>query len=92
VPRFTAVATKDELIYEVYADRIRSSEELPGEAAAEPDAWKGFVRFFEQSISILANDRGLRISLGAHAVARWPAYRPTAWPGCCAKNHKRWDT
>lgn len=53
-------ATKDELIYEVYADRIHAGEDLAREAAAEPDAWEGFVRFFEQSIGILADDRGLR--------------------------------
>jgi AcrR family transcriptional regulator len=53
-------ATKDELIYEVYADRIRAAEELARKAAAEPDAWRGFVQFFEESIEILANDRGLR--------------------------------
>ena len=52
--------TKDELIYEVYADRIRAGEELARQAAAELDAWQGFVRFFEQSIGILAGDRGLR--------------------------------
>lgn len=53
-------ATKDELIFEVYAERIRAAEELARQAAAEPDAWEGFVRFFEQSIDILAADRGLR--------------------------------
>jgi AcrR family transcriptional regulator len=53
-------ATKDELIYEVYADRFRAGEELARKAAAESDAWRGFVQFLEESIEILANDRGLR--------------------------------
>lgn len=59
--------SKDELIYEVYADRIRAGENLARQAAADPDAWAGFVRFFEQSIGILAGDRGLRdLTTGGH--------------------------
>jgi len=60
-------ATKDELIYEVYADRLRAGEDLARRAAAEPDAWRGFVEFFEESIEILANDRGLRdLTIGGY--------------------------
>jgi AcrR family transcriptional regulator len=59
--------TKDELIYEVYADRIRAGEELARQAATDPDAWAGFVRFLKQSIGILAGDQGLRdLTIGGH--------------------------
>jgi AcrR family transcriptional regulator len=64
---YRSFATKDELIYEVYADRIRAGEDLAREAAADPDAWAGFVRFFEQSIGILAADRGMRdLTIGGY--------------------------
>jgi AcrR family transcriptional regulator len=53
-------ANKDDLIYEVYAAPIRAGEELARAASTTPDVWDGFVRFFEISIKMLANDRGLR--------------------------------
>jgi AcrR family transcriptional regulator len=53
-------ANKDDLIYEVYADQIRAGEQLARAASTAPDVWDGFVRFFERSIEMLANDRGLR--------------------------------
>jgi AcrR family transcriptional regulator len=53
-------ANKDDLIYEVYAGPIRAGEELARAASTAPDVWDGFVRFFEISIQLLANDRGLR--------------------------------
>jgi AcrR family transcriptional regulator len=53
-------ANKDDLIYEVYAAPIRAGEELARAASTAPDVWDGFVRFFELSIQMLANDRGLR--------------------------------
>ena len=60
-------ASKDELIYEVYAGRIRASEELAHAAVQATDAWKGFVGFFEESIQILAADRGLRdLTIGGY--------------------------
>ena len=62
--RFTS---KDDLIYEVYADHVRASEELARQAVEATDAWKGFVGFFEESIRILATDRGLReLMVGGH--------------------------
>ena len=60
-------ASKDELIYEVYAGHVRASEELARQAVEATDAWRGFVGFFEQSIQILATDRGLReLMVGGH--------------------------
>jgi AcrR family transcriptional regulator len=53
-------ANKDDLIYEVYAERIRAGEEFAREASTAQDTWDGFVRFFEGSIRMLARDRGLR--------------------------------
>lgn len=53
-------ANKDDLIYEVYAEQIRTGEQLARAASTAPDVWDGFVRFFERSIQMLANDRGLR--------------------------------
>jgi AcrR family transcriptional regulator len=53
-------ANKDDLIYEVYAAPVRAGEELARAATTAPDVWEGFVRFFEGSIQMLANDRGLR--------------------------------
>jgi AcrR family transcriptional regulator len=53
-------ANKDDLIYEVYAAKIRETEQQAREASEAEDAWAGFVRFFEQSIHDLAADKGLR--------------------------------
>ena len=60
-------ANKDDLIYEVYAARIRASEQLAADAAAATDSWAGFVEFFEMSIRQLATDRGLReLTMGGY--------------------------
>jgi AcrR family transcriptional regulator len=53
-------ANKDDLIYEVYAAKIREAGHQAREASEAEDAWAGFVRFFEQSIRDLAADKGLR--------------------------------
>jgi AcrR family transcriptional regulator len=53
-------ANKDDLIYEVYADRVQATEKLAREASQTQDVWAGFVRFFEETIRDLAADRGLR--------------------------------
>jgi AcrR family transcriptional regulator len=53
-------ANKDDLIYEVYATRLRAHEQVAREAAAETDAGASFVRFFERSVGLLAEDKGLR--------------------------------
>ncbi|MET0132322.1 MAG: TetR/AcrR family transcriptional regulator [Kibdelosporangium sp.] len=53
-------ANKDDLIYEVYAGRIRQTEELAREASEQPDVWAAFVAFLERSIEDLAVDKGLR--------------------------------
>lgn len=53
-------ASKDDLIYEVFEPRFRAAEELVIEANKDPDAWAGFVRFFEQSTQELVSDKGLR--------------------------------
>lgn len=52
-------ANKDDLIYEVYAAKVRATEQRAREASEAEDAWAGFVRFFEQSIQDLAADKGL---------------------------------
>lgn len=88
---YRSFATKDELIYEVYADRLRAGEDLAREAAADPDAWQGFVRFFEQSIGILAGDRGLRdLTIGGYTRSLgWArGSRPDRLAGLLAANHQ----
>jgi AcrR family transcriptional regulator len=60
-------ATKDDLIYEVYAARIHATEQLALDASRAEDVWEGFVRFFDQSILELALDRGLReLTIGGY--------------------------
>ena len=60
-------ANKDDLIYEVYAARLRAHEQVAREAAAATDAGTSFVRFFEQSIMELAGDKGLRdLTMGGY--------------------------
>ena len=53
-------ANKDDLIYEVYAERIHATEDLARQASEDEDVWGGFVRFFEETIRDMAADRGLR--------------------------------
>ena len=53
-------ANKDDLIYDVYAERIHATEKMAETASRAADVWAGFVQFFEQSILELATDRGLR--------------------------------
>ncbi|MEV6609773.1 helix-turn-helix domain-containing protein [Kutzneria sp. NPDC051319] len=53
-------ANKDDLIYDVYADRVHATEDLAERASKATDVWAGFVSFLEQSLMDLANDRGLR--------------------------------
>lgn len=53
-------ANKDDLIHDVYADRVHATEKLAERASLATDVWDGFVQFFEQSILELATDRGLR--------------------------------
>jgi len=83
--------TKDDLIYEVYADRIRAGENLAREAAAASDAWEGFVRFFEQSIGMLAGDRGLRdLTIGGYTRSLgWArGSKPDRLAQLLGENHK----
>jgi AcrR family transcriptional regulator len=60
-------ANKDDLIYEVYAARLRAHEEVARRAAESADAGDAFLRFFTQSISELAADKGLReLTMGGY--------------------------
>lgn len=52
-------ANKDELIYEIYRERLRMAEDRVREATESDAVWDAFVRFFEESIRVLAADRGL---------------------------------
>jgi len=84
-------ANKDDLIYEVYADRLRAHEQVAREAAAAPDAGASFFRFFEQSITELAADRGLReLTMGGYTRslgwARGTA--PDRLAGLLGENHE----
>jgi AcrR family transcriptional regulator len=59
--------TKDDLIHDVYADRVREWEVRARAAAEAPDPWEGFTRYFEQSARELAADRGLReLTIGGY--------------------------
>ncbi|MFI9383153.1 TetR/AcrR family transcriptional regulator [Kutzneria sp. NPDC052558] len=53
-------ANKDDLIYDVYVDRIHAGEKMAEAASKAADVWAGFVQYFEQSTLELANDRGMR--------------------------------
>jgi AcrR family transcriptional regulator len=53
-------ASKDDLIYEVIQSRFKAAEQLVIETSETPDAWAGFVRFFEISTQELVSDKGLR--------------------------------
>jgi AcrR family transcriptional regulator len=53
-------ANKDDLIYDVYAPRLREVERFAREASAAEDVWAGFAEFFERSIRSLAVDKGMR--------------------------------
>jgi AcrR family transcriptional regulator len=60
-------ANKDDLIYEVYAARLRAHEEVARRAAETIDAGDGFLQFFAQSITELAADKGLReLTMGGY--------------------------
>jgi AcrR family transcriptional regulator len=60
-------ANKDDLIYEVYAARLRAHEEVARQAAEAADAGDAFLRFFTQSITELAADKGLReLTMGGY--------------------------
>jgi AcrR family transcriptional regulator len=64
-------ANKDDLIYEVYAARLRAHEEVARRAAETIDAGDGFLQFFAQSITELAADKGLReLTMGLFRAAR----------------------
>jgi len=51
-------ASKDELIYEVYRDRLHAAEEVARKASEGADAWDSFAGFFDESIRVLMADRG----------------------------------
>ena len=53
-------ANKDDLIYEIYAPRLRGHEEVARRAAEAIDAGTAFFGLFAQSITELAADKGLR--------------------------------
>jgi AcrR family transcriptional regulator len=53
-------SNKNELIYEVYADRVHATEALVRDASDAADIWPAFVRFLEESTRQLAGDRGMR--------------------------------
>jgi AcrR family transcriptional regulator len=62
--------SKDDLIHEVYAERIRATEEVVREASEAPDVWASFVGFFAQSIQELFHDKGLReLTMGGYTEA-----------------------
>jgi AcrR family transcriptional regulator len=84
-------ANKDDLIYDVYADRIRASEKLAEQASLATDVWDGFVQFFEQSILELATDRGLReLTTGGYTESLgWArGTPPTRLAELLEQNHK----
>jgi AcrR family transcriptional regulator len=57
---------KDELVEELFEQRIDRIAEILDRALAHPDPWRGFVDFFEASVEEQAADRGLRqLMLGA---------------------------
>ncbi|HEX4723991.1 MAG TPA: TetR/AcrR family transcriptional regulator [Pseudonocardiaceae bacterium] len=88
-------ANKDDLIYEVYADQVHAGERLARTASAAPDVWDGFVRFFERSIQMLANDRGLRelTTGGVTASLGWArGTPPDRLAGLIQENHRTMGT
>jgi AcrR family transcriptional regulator len=84
-------ANKDDLIYDVYADRIHATEKLAEDASKATDVWAGFVQFFEQSIVELAFDRGLReLTVGGYTESLgWArGTPPTRLAELLEENHK----
>jgi AcrR family transcriptional regulator len=53
-------ADKDELIDELFEDRIGEIVALAEQAVEEDDAWVGLLGFMEQSMALQAADRGLK--------------------------------
>jgi len=51
-------ATKDELVYEVYRDRLHAAEHVARKASEGADAWEAFAVFIDESIGDLMADRG----------------------------------
>ena len=84
-------ANKDDLIHDVYADRIGATEQLAEAASRAADVWDGFVQFFEQSILELATDRGLReLTTGGYTESLgWArGTPPTRLAELLERNHK----
>jgi AcrR family transcriptional regulator len=71
-------ANKDDLIYEVYADRVRAVEGMAEAASAAADPWLGFVSFWEGSLPPLVADRGLRelLTVGFSRPLGWARGTP----------------
>lgn len=52
--------TKDALVDALFEDRLREVSAVGEEALAEPDGWRGLLRFLEGTNALHATDRGLR--------------------------------
>ncbi|MDV7241131.1 MULTISPECIES: TetR/AcrR family transcriptional regulator [Rhodococcus] len=52
--------TKDDLLDEIFADRLASATDSARRAAADPDGWRGLVRYLEDSMRTQRDNCGLR--------------------------------
>ncbi|MEV8071616.1 TetR/AcrR family transcriptional regulator [Streptomyces pseudogriseolus] len=52
--------TKDDLLDAVFADRLTAATESARKAAADPDGWRGLVRYLEDSTRTQRDNCGLR--------------------------------
>ncbi|GIH78225.1 TetR/AcrR family transcriptional regulator [Planobispora longispora] len=52
--------TKDDLLDALFADRLASATDSARKAAADPDGWRGLVRYLEDSMNMQVGNCGLR--------------------------------
>ncbi|MFI0451814.1 TetR/AcrR family transcriptional regulator [Actinomadura sp. 6N118] len=52
--------TKDDLLDALFADRLASATDCARAAAADPDGWRGLVRYVEESMHMQVGNCGLR--------------------------------
>jgi len=74
--------TKEDLIDAVLEDALADFVARAEAALAQADPWDGLCRFFEQALTMYAQNRGLKdvVATGEHGRARAAAMRGRIWP------------
>ncbi|WP_018296857.1 TetR/AcrR family transcriptional regulator [Corynebacterium lubricantis] len=68
-------SNKEELIEAIFEQQVDELENILHDALAAPDAWEGLVDYFERSIAVQVNDRGLAQVLSG----RWMPKERSDW-------------